>query len=169
LTMSDASNSMVVRPPKRNVWLIVSLCLNLALVAVIVGGVINAMRNGHPPPGLFGPHVLIDFASPDERVKIKAVMDAHAGKIEALKKADMAARQTAFAMFSGETLDPAAFEKALDAVDDADDAVRREEVRVVSESVAQLSPAERQALSDKARKRMKWWHAARKFFGGHAH
>jgi uncharacterized membrane protein len=167
--MSDENNRPIVRPPRRSVLLIVSLCLNLALFAVIVGGVINAMHNGHPPPGLFGPRMLMDVASPDERAKIKAVVDAHAAKIEALKKADMAARQAAFNMFGGEVLDPAAFEKALDTVDDADDALRREEVKVTAESVAQLSSAERQALSAKARQRMKWWHAARKFFGGHGH
>ena len=129
---------------------------------MIAVGVASAIFHGAPRGGPFAPNILKENATPEERAKIDAIIAAHAGRITALKQAARAAHRDAFRMLSDPSYDPIAFESALGKAQDADDAVRRESATVIAQSLAQLSPAERQALVDKARRRFAWW----RFFRG---
>ena len=147
--MSDAQQGTPsTQASRRSVLLILSLCLNVALVVMVVVGIANALHQGGPRGGPFTPEALTDGAAPAERTKIDAIVAAHAGKISELKQAARAARRTAFKMFSEPNFDPVAFEGALGKAQDADDALRREFARVTAQSAAQLSPAERQAVAE---------------------
>jgi uncharacterized membrane protein len=160
--MSDAASSTTAQAPKRSVLLIISLCLNVALVVMIVAGIVNAMYHARPPR-FFAPEALEQYAAPGERAKIDAIIAAHAGRIKELKEAGRAARRAAFKMFGDPNFDPAAFASALNKTQDADDALRREMSTVTAQSAAQLSPSERQAVAEKSRRRFMWW---RYFRGG---
>jgi uncharacterized membrane protein len=161
--MTDTQQGTTSTPaPRRSVLLIVSLCLNVALVVMIVVGVVNAMHNGGTPRNFLAPEALKEAATPAERARIDAIIATHAGKIRGLKDASRAAHRAAFKMFADPKFDPAAFESALGKSQDADDALRREFATVSAQSAAQLSPSERAAVAEKARRRFMWW----RFFRG---
>ena len=162
--MSDAPPGTTAQAPKRSVLLIVSLCLNVALVVMIVAGIVNAIYHARPPR-FFAPEALEEYAAPAERAKIDAIIAAHAGKIKELKEASKTARRAASKVFADPNFDPAAFVSALNKAQDADDALRREMATVTAQSAAQLSPSERQAVAEKARRRFMWW----RFFRGGRH
>ena len=160
--MSDVQSGSTGQAPRRSVLLIVSLCLNVALVVMIVAGILNAIHRQPPRGNPLGPDALKEDAAPAERAKIDAIVAAHAGKIQELRKADWAARRTAFKIFAAPNFDPAAFSNALGKAQDADDSLRREMSAVSAQAAAQLSPSERQAVAQKARRRFMW----RRFFRG---
>jgi uncharacterized membrane protein len=155
--MSETSTAGEAKPRGRKVLLIVSLCLNVALIALIAAGTVNAMRMAGHPRGALAPHALLAAASESERPQIQAVIDAHEERIKDLQKADLAARKTALEIFARPNLDTVALKKALAAVNDADDAVRKEQIAVMGEAAPKLSAAERQALAERAHRRFRWW------------
>ena len=160
--MSDAQSGTTRAAPKRSILLIVSLCLNVALIAMVAVGIANAILHGPSRGGAFAPEVLKENATPAERTKIDAIIAVHAGKVRELRQAAVAAHRAAFKTFADADFSPAAFESAVDKAQDADDALRREYATVIAQSAAQLSPAERQAVAEKARRRFMWW----RFFRG---
>ena len=162
--MSDAQKGPSTPAPRRSILLILSLCLNVVLVVMIVVGIANTLHGGGPRGGPFAPESLRDSASADERVKIDAIIAAHAGKISELKQAAKAAHRAVFKMFADANVDPVAFETTIDKAQDADNALRREFATVTAQCAAQLSPSERQAVVEKARHRFMWW---RFFHGSH--
>jgi uncharacterized membrane protein len=162
--MSDGlPGTAAAQAPKRSILLIVSLCLNVALIAMIVVGFVNGVRHARPSREFLSPRALIADASPAERAKIQAIIDAHAAKVAMLKKADRAARLAAFKLFADPQLNPVEFAKAVESIHQADDALREELTQVVVQSVTQLSAPERQTIAEKARRRYMWW----RFFRGH--
>jgi uncharacterized membrane protein len=163
--MSNVQPGPTAQAPKRSVLLIVSLCLNVALIVMIAAGVANAIYHAHRPGNVFGPVALKEYAAPAERTKIDAIIAAHAGKIKELKEASRAAHRAAFEMFADANFDPAAFENSLGKAQDADDALRRELATVTAQSAAQLSQSERQTVAEKARRRFMWW----SYFRGSRH
>lgn len=154
MSVHDSSG---VKSRGRSVLLIVSLCLNVALIAMIVAGIANAIRTAGHPRGALSPESLLAAASNSERRQVQAVIDAHAERIRVLRTADLKARKAALGIFEGPVLDPFAFKKALDAVDEADGAVRKEEIAVIGEAASKLSASERKAIAGKAQRRFRWW------------
>jgi len=143
-------------PPRRSALLIISLCLNVALIAMVVVGIANGIRHARHGREFLSPQTLMAAASSVERAKIQSIVAAHADKIRALKKADAAARLAAFKLFESPQFDRAEFARAIDAIHRADDALRQELTDLTEESVMQLSPAERQAVAAKEQRRMEW-------------
>jgi uncharacterized membrane protein len=160
--MSEVLPGPTGQAPKRSVLLIVSLCLNVALVVMIVAGILNAIYHQPPRGNPLGPEAFKEDAAPAERVKIDAIIAAHAGKIQELREADWAARRTAFKIFAAPNFDSGAFSNALAKAQDADDSLRREMSTVSAQAAAQLSPSERQEVAQKARRRFMWM----RFFRG---
>ncbi len=152
--MTDA-----VSPPRRRSWLlIVSLCLNIALVPVIAAVVIRALHRDTAigSGGVLAPRSVM-AAIPDERAPIQKVIDAHSAKITALRQASIRTRREAFAVLAAPDYTPEKFAAALAAVTDADHALEAESVAMMSDSLAKLTPAERAALVEKVRKRNRSW------------
>lgn len=141
-------------PSRRsNVLLIVSLCLNVAFIAMIAIGIVNAMRfRAHfPPGGPLAPQAMLEVANPAERPKIQAIIDAHAQHFGDLRKASWDARMAAFRVFTSSGFTQSDFEKALERVHEADSALQQEGISVTAAAAAQLSPDERQAIAAKIR------------------
>jgi uncharacterized membrane protein len=147
-------------PPKRRVnWLlIVSLCLNIALVPVIAAVVIRALHRDTAigSGGILAPRSLM-AALPDERVHIQKIIDAHSAKILSLRQASVRARLAAFEVLGAPGYTPQKLSAALDAVTVADTALETESVAMMSQSLATLTPAERQAMVEKVKKRNRSW------------
>ena len=143
-------------PPRvhgRDILLIVSLCLNVALLAMVTVGIVGALRGlpRQPPGGPLAPQALLEQAQPSEKPKIQAIIDAHAARLRELRTESAQARGAAFRIFAEPSFSAADFAAALGRTRDADVAFEDETIKQMSEVVAQLSPAERQAVADKVR------------------
>ena len=144
--------------------LIISLCVNLLLVGLIAMALWRAylphpMAGMGPGPGQgrelglgqgpLNPHTLIRFA-PDEAGKIRKIMEDHGERIQILRIEAIDARHRAMLTFADPQFTPQSFAKALDDVKSADAALEAEALKVVSESAATLTPAERQVIGRRA-------------------
>ena len=148
----------VGQPPQRrgNALLIVSLCLNVALIAMIAIGILNAVVRNHlraMPGSPLAPQALLSEVTDAERPKIQAVIDAHLPRLRELRKESTEARIDAFRIFAEPTFSQNDFSHALDRVRAADMAVQDEGAKMTADAVAQLTPAERQAIAQKIRER----------------
>ena len=142
---------------KSNVALIVSLCINLLLAGVIAMGGLRAFHHGWMFGGGHGfgrdgsvPHALAHLI-PAETDKIKNVIAAHQDSIILLRGEAKAARQDVRSAFAAPDFNRKAFDQALERMRVADTALETEEMKVVSESVATLTPDERHAAAEWAR------------------
>ena len=147
-------------PRSRSILLIVSLCLNIALVPIFA---VVIYRAAHRVPeigagGVLAPRTVME-AVPAERDRIQAIIDAHTPKIRALRTAALRARRDAFQALGTADFSPDLFNKALADVSTADSALERENIGMMSESLAALTPAERQEMvvRTKARNRSWFW------------
>jgi uncharacterized membrane protein len=150
--MSDPAATPTRQP---SVLLIVSLCLNLALIGLIV---IACMRTGmrHFEPRHEG-KVTLSAQSlmrmvPAEQAKILGIVDAHRTQIRELRQRAMQARAEAFRLLEAHDFRPADFAKSLATVQSADAALETETMKVTAESVAVLTPAERETVASNIKK-----------------
>jgi uncharacterized membrane protein len=146
-----------------NVALIVSLCINLILVGLIAMGAFRVFHHGPMFGGGHGrggsaPHALMHLV-PAETDKIKNVIAAHRDRIQQLRNEAMAARQDVRGVFAAPDFNQKAFDQSLERMRGADAALEAEEMKVVSEGVATLTPDERRAAAE--------WVKAHKDFGMH--
>jgi predicted membrane metal-binding protein len=144
----------------RSILLIVSLCLNIALVPIFA---LVIYRAAHRVPeigagGVLAPRTVME-AVPAERDRIQAIVDAHTPKIRALRAAALLARKEAFHALGRTDFSPELFNKTLADVSSADGALERENIAMMAESLAALTPAERQEMVErtKARNRSCFW------------
>ena len=140
---------------KSNVALIVSLCINLVLAGVIAMGGFRVFHQGPMFGGGHGrdgsvPHALAHLI-PAETDKIKNVIATHRDSIILLRGEAMAARQEVRSAFAAPAFNQKAFDQALERMRVADAALDTEQMKVVSESVATLTPDERRAAAEWAR------------------
>ncbi len=144
--------------PRRSWLLIVSLCLNIALVPVIAAVVIRAMHRDTAigSGGVLAPRSLMT-ALPAQSGAIQKVIDAHTAKIRSLRAASLRARRESFAVLASPSYTPEQMSAALQAVTAADSALETESVAMMGDSIATLTPAERQAIVEKVRKRNNSW------------
>lgn len=154
--MSGTGASETAQPRRSNVPLIISLCLNVALVAMIVVGTIQFMRLPFRPMTAGGPlsaQALLTEVPPSEQPKIQAVIDAHEARLHELRLEAVQARGAAFRIFEEPSFSTSDFAGALDRVEATTVAVQSEMLKETAESVARLTPAERQMIGQKIRMR----------------
>lgn len=146
--------------PRRQVsiLLIVSLCLNIVLVPVVAAVVVRAIHfgTGIGAGGVLAPRSVM-AAVPAEQARIQKIIDAHTDKIRALRKNSFHARRDAFMALSAPDYTAGKFAGALDRVAVADGVLEREFISMMAESLATLTPAERQAMVDKVKRRNQSW------------
>lgn len=145
-----------------NVGLIVSLCINLILVGVIAMGFFRAFHPGlmfggqgfgrgmGQGQGALAPYALMRLV-PAESDKIQSIVAAHRDRILQFRSEAMAARQETRRAFADANFSRQAFDRSLERVRNADMALEEEEMKVMSESVAALTPDERRAVVDRVR------------------
>jgi len=142
---------------KSNVALIVSLCLNLLLIGVIAMGIFRVFHPGMMfgmghgfgrGQGMHAPLVLMHLV-PAESDKIKGILASHRDRMTFLGRDAMDARHQVMHTFVDPAFSKQAFDQALDRMRTADAAFEAEQTKIVSESVATLTPEERRAAADK--------------------
>jgi uncharacterized membrane protein len=142
-----------------SILLIVSLCLNVALIGLIgIGLVRYGVRSfePHPAGGALNAQMLMRMF-PAEQAKLEAIAQAHRPKLRALRLARNQARADAFQVLSAPIFDGGALAKSLAAIQAADAAFETEQAKETVESVAALTPAERQSVAEKLPKPNKAW------------
>jgi Spy/CpxP family protein refolding chaperone len=147
-----------VQPRRRSWLLIISLCLNIALVPVIAAVVIRAMHVDTQigSGGVLAPRSLM-AALPDQRANIQKVIDAHTAKIRALRRDSVRTRMDAFELLGSPGYTPDRMAAAFAAITAADAALERESVAMLNDTLAVLTPAERQAVVERVRRRNRSW------------
>ena len=143
---------------RRSVLLIVSLCLNLLLVPVVAVVIYHAAHRGYEigSGGVLAPHTVMR-AVPEKQAQIEAVVAAHTPKIRTLRAASVRARRDAFRALSSPDYTPEKFRQSLAAVASADAALERENLAMMSESLATLTPSERDTVVARTRARSRFW------------
>lgn len=146
-------------PPRRRSWLlIVSLCLNIALIPVLAAVLIRAAHRDTVvgAGGALAP-LSVMAALPDERIHIRKIVDAHTPKILALRKAAQSARKQALAVLGAPDFTPAKLSAALEVVHVADAALEAENIAMMHESLSVLTPPERDAMVERVHRRNRSW------------
>jgi uncharacterized membrane protein len=150
--------------PRRNVALIVSICVNLLLAGIIAMAVYRfAFRPPEAPmmmsgPGfghglperqqirlILTPHGLMRVV-PEKQDAIRAVLRPHHENMEKLRAETVAARQEVLRLYAAPTLDKAALDKAFARMLAADAAIEAELVKTSSDVSVLLSPEERKKV-----------------------
>ncbi|HTP76369.1 MAG TPA: periplasmic heavy metal sensor [Rhizomicrobium sp.] len=145
-------------PRRRSALLIISLCLNVVLVPLVAVIIYRAaylvaeIGSG----GVLAPRSVM-AAVPAERERIQHVLDIYTPKIRDLRAAAVLARRNAFQVLGSSDYTAEKFARALDAVTAADAALERENIQMMSESLATLTPDERQKMTELARARARSW------------
>lgn len=135
----------------RNVLLVLSLCFNVALLAILGVGVARMATAARvpfigQPAGPLAPGQVLRSLSPERRQALQAVMRQHRPALVRLRQAARQARQETFGVFSAPQFDGAAFNAALERVSAADGALEDEAVAQAKDLVAALTPEERQKV-----------------------
>jgi len=160
--MSTSEAPVGQRP---SLLLIVSLCLNLALIGVV--GVMIWRAQGRefgprePRPGLSAQRLMRMI--PSEAPKIEAIVAGHRLRLRELRGAAMRARAESFRLLTEPDFDSAAFARSLTVVQTADAALETETMKLTADSVAALTPEERALVASKVQKPDRIW--LRRFFG----
>ncbi|MBV9904829.1 MAG: periplasmic heavy metal sensor [Alphaproteobacteria bacterium] len=153
------SDTPAAPPRRRRSWLlIVSLCLNIALIPVIGAVIVRAMHRDVQigSGGILAPRSL-QTAIPSERAAIQKVIDAHTAKIRELRRAAVQTRIASFNVLAAPDYTPEKFVASLDAVRQADTALETESIAMMADSLKTLTPEERAAIVEKVRKRNRSW------------
>ncbi len=140
-------------PRGRNIWLIVSLCLNVVLVVMIAVGIARAIHRQAEASkgGAFSAQSILAHLPPDHAARVKAVMDAHAARLGTLNDNAARSRLNARPFFTAEKFDLAAYRKAQEDMRAADDALEAERMKQLSEIAVLLTAQERQEIAQRAR------------------
>ncbi|HWA02247.1 MAG TPA: periplasmic heavy metal sensor [Rhizomicrobium sp.] len=154
--MSESAAAPSRRP---GVLLIASLCLNVALIGLVAIALLRIGEHPMEPRGHrreLGPQAVMRMV-PAERDKIRPIVAAHRPRLRELRSAAMRAREESVRLLGADTFDAAAFAQSLAAVEGADAALQSEIVKVTAESVAVLTPKERQAVAEKMQNPRRPW------------
>ena len=143
-----------------SILLIVSVCLNVALIAMIAAAIASSVfRHSHErwARGPLGINALVEAATPDERSRIEAIIKNHQSRLRELARDADSERAAAVRTFAQPTFDTAEYERTLDKIRLTNDLLQAEASRMMVEAASQLSPQERQELADRAA-RKSFWH-----------
>lgn len=146
---------------RRNIWLILSLCLNVLLIATIAMGIARAWHRHKEfvmgPP--FSAESIVSHLPPDRAAKVQAIIDAHAAAMKRLRDDATNARLKARPIFTAPRFDAAAYARAQRALRAADNALQVERLKQLADVAAILSAQERAEIVARAREHEKLAHA----------
>jgi uncharacterized membrane protein len=143
----------------RTTLMVMSLCLNVGLIALILVGIGRVGQGFIGGPGMMAP-AQIARALPDAgRQKVMGIMAEHRDALREKRRAARAARQEVFRAFTAPNYVAGDLSRALDQVRSADAALEEESVAQQSDVINSLTPDERQLIADRVRERRNrpWW------------
>jgi uncharacterized membrane protein len=156
--MADLASPRTDWSRTRATLMVMSLCLNVGLIALILVGI------GRVSPGLGGQGVMapaqIARALPDAgRQKVQGIMAEHRDALRERRRAARAARLEVFRVFTAPTYVAGDLARALDQVRVADASLEEESVAQLRDVLNALTPDERKLIADRVRERRgrPWW------------
>ncbi|HWF64450.1 MAG TPA: periplasmic heavy metal sensor [Rhizomicrobium sp.] len=139
--------------PTRNTLLVMSLCLNVGLIALILVGIGRVGQGLAARPGVLAP-IQIARVLPDAgRQKVQGIMAEHRDALREKRRAARAARQDVFRVFTATTYVAGDLAHALDQVRVADVALEEEQIAQQRDVINSLTPEERKLIADRVRER----------------
>jgi Spy/CpxP family protein refolding chaperone len=144
-------------PPRRrpSILLIVSLCLNLALIGLAAVMFMRSVEPHEPKAGLSAQ--ALTRMVPAEKDKIAAIVDAHRARLHELRQQAVQARAELFGVLSAPEFDRAAFAKSIATVQAADAALEAENLKTTADAVAVLTSKERESVAGLVQKPSHSW------------
>lgn len=137
----------------RTTLLVMSLCLNVGLIALILVGLGRAGAGFIGQPGVMAPGQIARGLPPEQREKILDVVAEHRDAMREKRQAARRARLDAFRAFAAATFVPGEFARALDQVRTADATLEEEAVAMQRDVVNVLTPEERAHIAERVRAR----------------
>jgi uncharacterized membrane protein len=144
----------------RTALIVMSLCLNVGLIALILVGMSRVNGGGFiAQPGVMAPAVIARTLPEEERQKILDIVAEHRDAMREKRQAARRARLEAFRIFAAPNYIPGDFATALDRVRAADAALEEEAVALQRDVVNVLTPAERAKIAEQveARRNRPWF------------
>lgn len=143
----------------RTTLMVMSLCLNVGLIALILVGIGRVGAGFIAQPGVMAPAQIARGLPPQQREKILDIVAAHREAMRERRQAARRARLEAFRVFGAPDYSAADFTRALDAVRTADAALEEEAVALQQDVVNTLTPAERKLIAERvqARRSRPFW------------
>lgn len=157
--MAEGAPSRTIPSRTRATLVVMSLCLNVGLIALILVGIGRVGQGFIAGPGVMGP-AQIARALPDAgRQKVMGIMAEHRDGLREKRRAARAARQEVFRVFTAPNYVAGDLSRALDQVRAADAALEEESVAQLRDVINSLTPDERQMIADRVRERRNrpWW------------
>ncbi|MES2255110.1 MAG: periplasmic heavy metal sensor [Pseudomonadota bacterium] len=151
----------------RTTLMVMSLCLNVGLIALILVGIGRVGGRSFAQPGVMAPAQIARALTQERREKISDIVALHRDGMREKRQAARRARQEAFRVFGAPDYSSGDFTRALDAVRMADAALEEEAVALQQDVVNVLTPAERKSIAERIkarRERLRWWRTARPNF-----
>lgn len=137
----------------RTVLLVLSLCLNAGLIALILVG-IGRMGGGFAAqPGVMVPGQIVRGLPAGQREKILDIVAEHRDAMRDRRQAARRARLEAFRVLAAPDYTAADFSRALDEVRNADAAMEEEAVSLQQDVVNTLTPEQRRLVAERVQAR----------------
>jgi uncharacterized membrane protein len=137
----------------RTTLMVMSLCLNVGLIALILVGIGRVGTSFIAQPGVMAPAQIARGLPPKQREKILDIVAAHRDAMRERRQAARRARLEAFRIFAAPDYSAGDFTRALDAVRVADAALEEEAVALQQDVVNTLTPEERKLIAERAQAR----------------
>ncbi|MEO7054955.1 MAG: periplasmic heavy metal sensor [Rhizomicrobium sp.] len=157
-------NSSPASSRTRTTLMVMSLCLNVGLIALILVGIGRVGGRSFAQPGMMAPGQIARELTQERREKVFDIVAVHRDAMREKHQAARRARQDAFRVFGAPDYSPGDFTRALDAVRMADAALEEEAVAQQQDVVNMLTPAERKSIAERIkarRERRSWWRMVR--------
>lgn len=148
-----------VQSRTRTVLMVMSLCLNASLIALILVGIGRAGGTVFVRQGFLAPAQIARALPAPQQEKIRDMVAAHRDTMRERRQAARRARLEAFRVFSAPDYSSGDFTRALDGVRMADAALEEEAVALQQDVVNLLTPDERKMIAEriKARRERSGW------------
>jgi len=150
------------RPSRgRTIALVLSLCLNVLLIAMIVVSLGRAVQGGFiaQPGGQLAPGQIARGLAPDDQAKVREIIAQHQPAMRQARQAARRARQAAFRVFAAPDYTPDGLAQALEDVRQADSKLEEEAIALLRDTVDTLTPDQRKTIIQRARSgaNRPWW------------
>ncbi len=142
-----------VQSRTRTTLMVMSLCLNVGLIALILVGIGRVGSGFIAQPGIMAPAQIARALPPQQRDRIRDVVAAHRDTMRERRQAARQARREAFRIFAAPDYAPGDFTRALDGVRTADAALEEEAVALQQDVVNVLTPDERKMIAERVKAR----------------
>ena len=157
--MVDPASSRSDWARTRATLMVMSLCLNVGLIALILVGIGRVGQGLIGGSGVMAPAQIARVLPDAGRQKVQGIMAEHRDALRERRRAARAARLEVFRVFTAPTYVAGDLARALDQVRATDASLEEESVAQQRDVINSLTPDERKLIADRVRERRgrSWW------------